>query len=86
MVLSIRGFGLNPYSLLPSPAIRRWANPAWTGDEAGTDEMDAFADGKTGTGSNGIGMAAASSWPGPAEFENCVEHGEIRWTRWKAMA
>ena len=38
----------------------------------------AVADGKTGTGSNGIGMAAASSWPGLAEFENYVGHGGIR--------
>ncbi|MBR2673300.1 MAG: hypothetical protein IKE32_01805 [Aeriscardovia sp.] len=40
--------------------------------------MGAFAGGKTGTGSNGIGMAAASPWPGLAEFENYVEHGKIR--------
>ena len=78
MTLSIRGFGLDPYSLPPSPAIRPWANPAWTGDEAGMDERGAFAGGKIGIGSNGIGVAAAGSWPGPAEFENYVEHGEIR--------
>lgn len=73
-------------SLLPSPAIHPWANPAWTGDEAGMDEMGAFAGGKTGTGLNGIGMAAASSWPGLAEFENYVGHVGIRCYPWHRRA